>query len=70
MDLGSISVTWQKSFHEDDAVDPIDGANVVALSAFLLSSLPTHVDRKVLVKEMWGSGAGVIVSAVLKESFA
>ncbi|KAI1794008.1 Rsm22-domain-containing protein [Ganoderma leucocontextum] len=61
VDVGSVSVAWQKSFHEDNAVNPIDGSNVVALSAFLLSSLPTHVDRKVLVKEMWESGAEVIV---------
>ena len=64
VDLGGVSVAWQKSFHEGDAVDSIDGSNVVALSAFLLSSLPTHVDRKVLVKEMWESGAEVIVSAM------
>ncbi|PIL31515.1 hypothetical protein GSI_06217 [Ganoderma sinense ZZ0214-1] len=61
VDLGGISVVWQKSFHEDNAVDSVDGSNLVALSAFLLSSLPTHVDRKVLVKEMWESGAEVIV---------
>ncbi|KAM5531353.1 hypothetical protein V8D89_014998 [Ganoderma adspersum] len=61
VDLGGVSVAWQKSFHEDDAVDSVDGSNIVALSAFLLSSLPTHVDRKVLIKEMWESGAEVIV---------
>lgn len=63
MDLGGVCVSWQKSFHEDNAVDPVDGSNVVALSAFLLSSLPTHVDRKILVKELWESGAEVIVGA-------
>ncbi|KAI0756542.1 mitochondrial small ribosomal subunit Rsm22-domain-containing protein [Daedaleopsis nitida] len=61
VEMGGLSVAWQKSFHEDDVIARPDGSNVMALSAFLLSSLPTHVDRKLLVKEMWNSGAEVIV---------
>ena len=61
VDMGGLNVAWQKSFHKDDIVDPIKRSNVVALSAFLLSSLPTSVDKKILVKEMWESGAEVIV---------
>ncbi|RPD65034.1 Rsm22-domain-containing protein [Lentinus tigrinus ALCF2SS1-6] len=61
VETGTLSVSWQKSFHEDDVLSREDGSNVMALSAFLLSSLPTHVDRKLLVKEIWDSGAEVIV---------
>lgn len=61
--MGSLHAAWQKSFHDDDAVDPVEGSSVVALSAFLLSSLPTPVDRKILIKEMWESGAEIIVCA-------
>ncbi|KAI0800808.1 mitochondrial small ribosomal subunit Rsm22-domain-containing protein [Fomes fomentarius] len=61
IDMGNLSVSWQKSFHEDNVVGREDGSDVMALSAFLLSSLPSHVDRKLLVKEMWDSGAEVMV---------
>lgn len=61
VDMGDLSVSWQKSFHEDNATDRARGSDAMALSAFLLSSLPTHVDRKLLVKEMWDSGAEVMV---------
>ncbi|TBU34443.1 Rsm22-domain-containing protein [Dichomitus squalens] len=61
LDMGSLHAAWQKSFHDDDAVDPVESSSAVALSAFLLSSLPTPVDRKIMIKEMWESGAEVIV---------
>ena len=38
-----------------------EGKEVVALSAFTLSSLPESRLRKQQVKEMWESGADVIV---------
>ena len=59
--MGNVNVSWQKSFHEDNVIDPVDGAGVMALSAFLLSSLPSGADRRILLKEMWDSGAEVIV---------
>lgn len=62
IDMGNLSVSWQKCFHEDNVVGREDGSDVLALSAFLISSLPNHVDRKLLVKEMWDSGAEVMVS--------
>ena len=65
VDMGSLDVAWQKSFRENNSVDPVEGSGVVALSAFLLSSLPTPIDRKVLIKEMWESGAEVIVRALV-----
>jgi hypothetical protein len=38
------------------------GGDALALSAFMLSALPTAQARKVLVKEMWESGAEVMVN--------
>lgn len=66
--MGPVNVSWQKSFHEQDIVSREEGASVMALSAFMLSSLPTTVDRKLLVKEMWNSGAEVIVCCILKSA--
>lgn len=37
------------------------GSDTLALSAFMLSALPTAQARKILVKEMWESGAEVMV---------
>ena len=59
--MGALSVSWQKGFHEDNILDRENGAGAIALSAFMLSSLPNTVERKLLVKEMWNSGAEVIV---------
>lgn len=38
------------------------GHNALAISAFHLSSLPTALARKQMVKEMWESGAHTLVS--------
>ncbi|KAJ7492197.1 Rsm22-domain-containing protein [Mycena latifolia] len=38
-----------------------EGHYTVALSAFMLTSVPTYVGRKALIKEMWSSGAHVLV---------
>jgi len=61
VDVGRLSVSFQKSFQEDDEINRTEGGDVLALSAFMLSSLPTALARKALVKEMWESGAGMIV---------
>lgn len=61
IDLGSLSPSWQKSFHDSDRVRRVEGGDTVALSAFMLSSLPTPLARKTMVKEMWESGADVMV---------
>ncbi|KAF7436331.1 37S ribosomal protein S22 [Pleurotus ostreatus] len=61
LDLGALSLSWQKCFQEGDKVQGSLGHNTLALSAFTLSSLPTPIARKALVKEMWESGADVIV---------
>ena len=54
-------VSWQKSFQEDDRVPRSQAQDVLALSAFSLSSIPTTSSRRALVKEMWESGAHTIV---------
>lgn len=61
VDLGNLSVSWQKSFKEEDRIRRSDGQDTIALSAFMLTSLPTPLARKALVKEMWESGAHVMV---------
>ncbi|KAG6851369.1 hypothetical protein H0H93_005767 [Arthromyces matolae] len=61
VDLGSVSLTWQKSFKEEDKIKRTDGHDTVALSSFLLTSLPTAQHRKAHIKEMWESGAHVMV---------
>ncbi|KAJ7292885.1 Rsm22-domain-containing protein [Mycena rebaudengoi] len=61
IDPGPLRVSWHKSFREDDVIPRSEGHHTVALSAFMLTSLPTHVARKALIKEMWSSGAHVLV---------
>ena len=54
-------VSWQKSFQPDDKVARSKAEDVLALSAFSLSSIPAPLSRKAVVKEMWESGAHTIV---------
>lgn len=61
-ELGQLSVVWQKSFKDSDRIQRSDGHDTVALSAFMLSSLPTAASRKAVVKEMWESGAQIMVT--------
>ncbi|KAF8240735.1 hypothetical protein L208DRAFT_1231139 [Tricholoma matsutake] len=61
VDLNSLSVSWQRSFRDEDKIPRSDGQDTIALSAFMLTSLPTPLARKALVKEMWESGAHVMV---------
>lgn len=59
--MGTLDIAWQKAFHEDNLLTGAESSKVLAVSAFLLSSIPTPVERKALVKEMWESGAEVMV---------
>ncbi|KAG6911344.1 hypothetical protein DXG01_001015 [Tephrocybe rancida] len=61
IDLGNLSLSWQKSFKEEDHMHRSVGHDTIAMSAFMLTSLPTSQHRKSLVKEMWDSGAHVMV---------
>ena len=65
VDRGSLNATWQKSWQEDDKMNHTQGKTTIALSAFMLSALPTDHARKVLVKEMWESGSEMIVMSLL-----
>ncbi|KAI0830778.1 Rsm22-domain-containing protein [Trametes gibbosa] len=59
--MGGLSIAWQKSFHEDNTVERDAGSGTLAVSAFLLSSIATPIERKALIREMWDSGAAVMV---------
>ncbi|TCD70126.1 37S ribosomal protein S22 [Steccherinum ochraceum] len=60
VDLGSTTVSWNKTFHS--AEKPVRSAGeIVAISAFTMSALPTPLKRKAMVKEMWESGAETII---------
>lgn len=61
IEMGDLKVSWRKSLHEEDTVERARGGDFVALSAFQLSSLPNPLAKKELVKEMWESGASVII---------
>ncbi|KAG6880863.1 hypothetical protein C0992_002482, partial [Termitomyces sp. T32_za158] len=60
IDVGNLSLRWKKSFKDEDQVPQSQGRDTIALSAFMLTSLPTAQHRKALVKEMWESGAHVM----------
>ncbi|TFY71841.1 hypothetical protein EVG20_g1169 [Dentipellis fragilis] len=60
-DLGNLTVSWRKSHTTDLDSTTVEGASTLALSAFHITAIPTPVQRKALVKEMWESGADVII---------
>ncbi|KAF8963940.1 mitochondrial small ribosomal subunit Rsm22-domain-containing protein [Flammula alnicola] len=59
--IGNLNVQWKKTFKEEHKVLREEGSKTIALSAFMLTSLPTSVAQKTLVQEMWDSGAHTIV---------
>ncbi|KAI0068027.1 Rsm22-domain-containing protein [Artomyces pyxidatus] len=61
IDHDELAISWQKSFHEDDKSGRTQGVNSVALSAFFLSSLKTHIQQRAMIKEMWESGADTVI---------
>ncbi|KAJ7116777.1 Rsm22-domain-containing protein [Mycena crocata] len=61
INIGPLRVSWHKSFREEDIIPRSEGHDTVALSAFMLTSLPTYIARKALIKEMWSSGAHLLV---------
>ncbi|OSX67019.1 hypothetical protein POSPLADRAFT_1164299 [Postia placenta MAD-698-R-SB12] len=61
VELGDMNISWRKSFQDSDRIDPSQGGATLALSAFMLSSLSHDHARKNLLREIWESGAGVIV---------
>lgn len=61
VDTGNTSLSWRKSYAPSDRLPRSQSNDVLALSAFYLSSLPNGIARKELVKEMWESGAKTLV---------
>lgn len=56
-----LAIRHRKSVKEEDKVSRELGGKTLGLSAFVLSSLPTPLARKQLVKEMWESGAHTLI---------
>ncbi|XP_006454221.1 hypothetical protein AGABI2DRAFT_182202 [Agaricus bisporus var. bisporus H97] len=56
-----LSINWQKGWSSEENMNPLHAGNSVALSAFLLTTLPDNLSRKNLVQEIWESGANTIV---------
>lgn len=67
-DIGSLTATWQRTFQSEDKVRRSQGNSTLALSAFYLSSLPYPASRKAIVKEMWESGADIMVSSITRDA--
>ena len=63
IDLGSRTVNWGARRDQSKQWEHNNKSHTLALSAFYLSSLKTIASKKELVKEMWDSGAEVIVSS-------
>ncbi|TFK26729.1 3-methyl-2-oxobutanoate hydroxymethyltransferase [Coprinopsis marcescibilis] len=57
----NLSVKFHKTFSQDERGEAEQANKTIALSAFVLSTLPTTLARKALVKEMWESGADTLV---------
>lgn len=57
----NLLVTWKKSFREDDVLPQEVARSTIALSAFMLTTLPTAIAQKRLVEEMWASGAHTLI---------
>lgn len=57
------TASFKKAYNsEDDSVSRSEGGETLALSAFALSSMRVPLDRKLQVKDMWDSGAELMVS--------
>ncbi|KAH8099692.1 mitochondrial small ribosomal subunit Rsm22-domain-containing protein [Cristinia sonorae] len=60
VDIGGTQVSWKKTYQ--GAEKPVrSSGEIVAISAFTMSALPTPLARKAMVKEMWESGADTII---------
>jgi hypothetical protein len=60
-----MDISWHRGFVPDSHPQPHDGSHTLAISAFFLSTLQTSLQKKRLIKEMWKSGAGTIVSRLV-----
>ncbi|KAL5535734.1 RSM22 [Sanghuangporus sanghuang] len=60
-DTAHTTVRWRKGYPEAEQAERTEDGDILALSAFYLSSLQNSVAKKDLIKQMWSSGANVIV---------
>ncbi|KAF9015764.1 hypothetical protein BDQ17DRAFT_1341619 [Cyathus striatus] len=61
VEINPINFAWKKSLPEAHANAVLNDKKTLAMSAFMLASLPTPLDRKKMVNEMWESGAHTLV---------
>ena len=59
--INGLNVRWQKSFKEENLLMQHERPRTIALSAFMLTSLPSPFAQKEMVQEMWDSGAHTII---------
>ncbi|KAH8119963.1 Rsm22-domain-containing protein [Phellopilus nigrolimitatus] len=60
-DICTTKITWNRGFSIGEEISHSGSDDVLALSAFHLSSLPSQLARKEMIKQMWSSGANIIV---------
>ncbi|OCB85565.1 Rsm22-domain-containing protein [Sanghuangporus baumii] len=60
-DTAHTTVRWRKGYPDAEQAERTEDGDILALSAFYLSSLQNSVAKKDLIKQMWSSGANVIV---------
>ncbi|KAL1739148.1 mitochondrial small ribosomal subunit Rsm22-domain-containing protein, partial [Schizophyllum fasciatum] len=61
MGLPENAVTWQKAHHEEDVLPRSERNSAMALSAFALAAQPNPLSRRRIAKQMWDSGAELMV---------
>lgn len=61
MELPEDRAVWHKAFHEEDALPRSKRNSAMALSAFALAAQPSPIARRRIVKQMWDSGAELLV---------
>ncbi|KAI4528744.1 Rsm22-domain-containing protein [Schizophyllum commune Loenen D] len=61
MGLSENHVNWQKAYHEEDILPRNERNNAMAMSAFALAAQPNPLARRRVVKQMWESGAELMV---------
>lgn len=61
LDTGDTTVRWRRGYSESDQLEEAEGGDILALSAFYLSSLSSAIGRRDLIKQMWSSRANIFV---------
>ncbi|KAI0081133.1 Rsm22-domain-containing protein [Panus rudis PR-1116 ss-1] len=61
INLGNLDIAWRRAFPGSAAIQRSADGEVLALSAFMLSTLSSPIARRSLLKEIWESGADTII---------